>query len=87
MVKNILLALLFVVAMVGCNNDDDDYFEDYYGDTLIQDLPGKTYVPDDVFEQSPLAKPNSSVQRRKWGNAKAAMEVKIHAGQVDVCHW
>ena len=38
MVKNILLALLFVVAMVGCNNDDEI------------DLP-RTYIPDDGFER------------------------------------
>ena len=40
--------MLFVVAIVGCNDEEIDR---YYGDTLIQDLPGKTHVPDDAFEK------------------------------------
>ena len=46
MVKNILFTLLFAVAMVGCNNDDElnepiDPFE----------RKGYTYIPDDNFEK------------------------------------
>ena len=42
MVKNILLSLLFVVAIVGCS---DDY-------EIIEPKPDlrKTFIPDDSFE-------------------------------------
>ena len=48
MVRHILFSLLLVVAIVGCSDEEIDR---YYRDTLIQDLPGKTHVPDDAFEK------------------------------------
>ena len=44
MVKNILFSLLFIGAMVGCNNDDE----------IIEPKPDirKTFIPDDNFEQA-----------------------------------
>ena len=49
MVKNILLSLLFVIAFVGCS-DDNSY------PTIIKEVPdlpdGYTYIPDIRFEQA-----------------------------------
>ena len=44
MVKTILFTLLFVIAMVGCNNDDNE-------PDPAPDLR-KTFIPDDSFEQA-----------------------------------
>ena len=45
MVRNILFGLLVMIALIGCNNDDETYH------TIVEEVPdGYTYIPDANFE-------------------------------------
>ena len=70
MVRNILFALLLVVVLVGCNDDDEKY------ETIIDGETEITYIPDDVFEEG-LIRLGYDNNKDNWVPTKNIKNVEI----------